>query len=405
MFLLIASLGCDAAPPVAGGTTPQWYRAHVTTAGAQVPFFLRLPSDCDADDAIIANGDERIPVRCRRSGERLVLDFPVYGTSITAEGDPAGTLSGHWRRGDGTRAPVPFEATPVQTRVPSRRFAFPSVDGDPAPPAIDLSGVWRIEFDTLGPARGVFEQTDGGVVRGTADVPSEYGDLRFLAGTLRGAALSLSRFDGQSAALIEAQLEPGGTIRGTFSCCDEPRDMFVAERSEGFNVVDPLQQVRVTSTETRLDFAPLLTPPYDGKAVIVEIFGTWCPNCNDLAPLLAELYRDHHDEGLEMLAVAYELSDSAAYNQERLAAYRAKYGLAWEIITADVPPDDLFAVGPAALSPIEGVPVTIFLNRDRTIRAVYAGFRGPATGAAHDEATAIFRELTSQILEQGQGAR
>ena len=50
-------------------------------------------------------------------------------------------------------------------------------------------------------------------------------------------------------------------------------------------------------------------------------------------------------------------------------------------------------------SAIEGVPVTIFLNRDRTVQAVYAGFLGPAAGEAHMEAVATFRELTRQILD------
>ena len=402
--MLVASLGCDAALPATGGDARQWYRAHVTTAsGDEVPFFLQLPTDCDADNAVIANGEERISVPCRRSGKRLALDFPVYDTSITAEGDQDGHLSGHWRRGDGTAAPVSFEATPVQALAPRRRFATPAgdVDGGGATPATDVAGVWRIEFETRGLAKGLFEQGPSGVVRGTADVPSEYGDLRFLAGNIRGTELSLSSFDGGYAALVEAHLEPDGTMRGTFICCDEPPDAFVAERTEAFDVVDPLQQVRVTSGETRLDYEPLLAPQYAGKAVILEIFGTWCPNCNDLAPLLAELYREHHDEGLEMLAVAYELSDSEAYNQERLAAYQAKYGLEWEVVSADAVPDELFAAGPAELSPIGGVPVTIFLNRDRTIRAIYAGFRGPATGAAHEEATATFRTLTRDILEQG----
>jgi hypothetical protein len=66
---------------------------------------------------------------------------------------------------------------------------------------------------------------------------------------------------------------------------------------------------------------------------------------------------------------------------------------------ADATPAELFAAGPAALSPVEGVPVTILLNRDRTIHAIYAGFSGPATGAAHHRATTTFRALTSEILQ------
>ena len=244
--------------------------------GDEVPFFLELPSDCDGETAIIANGEERIPVACERSGEQLVLDFPVYGTQIVASIDQAGDLSGHWRRlgADGRPASMAFEANPIPALDTRRRFAPQATDGHVTAPEVDVSGVWQMEFDVYGPASGVFEQAPTGVISGTAVVPSEYGDLRFLAGNVRGTELTLSTFDGQYASLFEAHIEPDGTMQGTFICCDESRDGFVAARSVDSGVVDPLRQVRVTSVERRLDFEPLLTPRYAGKPVILEIFGT-----------------------------------------------------------------------------------------------------------------------------------
>ena len=158
------------------------------------------------------------------------------------------------------------------------------------------------------------------------------------------------------------------------------------------------RSVRVTSVERRFDLRPLLNSRYAGKAVIVELFGTWCSNCNDLAPLLVDLYRRHHGDGLEILSVAYEISEDEAYRRERLEAYRAQHGVGWEVVMPNDPPETLLSAGPAAISPIGGVPVTLFLNRDRTIRAIYAGFWGPATKAGHEKAIATFRRLTAEIL-------
>jgi hypothetical protein len=47
----------------------------------------------------------------------------------------------------------------------------------------------------------------------------------------------------------------------------------------------------------------------------------------------------------------------------------------------------------------KGVPVTIFLNRDGTVHAIYRGFSGPATGEAHRKAKAEFERLTAEILD------
>jgi thiol-disulfide isomerase/thioredoxin len=395
VLLLAIGVGCRPAAQ-AERAAGVWYRAAVTTDGGdEIPFFLELPENCNTGSATLANGQERIPVACSRVGSRVLLDFPVYGTRIAAELDPGGALSGFWDRG-GLQAHqrLAFKAMPLDALDQHRRFA----PGAPSTSALNVSGIWRMTFDTYGPAKGVFEQDASGVVRGTIDVPSDYGDFRFLAGEIEGTDALLSTFDGGHASLLRARVDGRGRLVGEFINTDGPRDSFAAERSDDFEIVDPLQQVRVISTERRLDFAPLSSPRYSGKPVILEVFGTWCPNCNDLAPLLTDLYETHHREGLEMLGVAYELSDDASHNRDRLAAYRAKYRMDWEVVAASDVPGDLFS-GPARLSSIEGVPLTIFLNRDRTIHAIYAGFRGPATGATHDQTTETFRRLTREILQ------
>jgi thiol-disulfide isomerase/thioredoxin len=40
-------------------------------------------------------------------------------------------------------------------------------------------------------------------------------------------------------------------------------------------------------------------PRFEGKVVVVNVLGSWCPNCHDEAPFLAELYRQYRNEGLE----------------------------------------------------------------------------------------------------------
>lgn len=78
--------------------------------------------------------------------------------------------------------------------------------------------------------------------------------------------------------------------------------------------------------------------------------------------------------------------------------FKEKHGVEWDVVIADKTLEDLADEGLAGLSPIEGVPVTIFVKPDGTVHAVYTGFSGPATGAAHQEAKAQFRRLTKEIL-------
>ena len=402
LALALTLCGCGSSMPRTQSGLRHAYRAWVTTsAGDRIPFLLELPDNCNTDKATIVNGSERITIPCQRLGARVLLDFVVYGTRIAADIDARGSLTGQWSHAGGnfpSNDRVRFDAEPLDRLDPERRFALDD-DGPQAEPArASIAGTWKLEFQSREPAKAVFQMAGEHVVQGTAEVPAEYGDLRYLAGTLRGGSLRLSTFDGTGAYLIQGQLGADNRMHGELIRADGTRDAFTAVRSTDFEVIDPLGRVHVTSAETRLDFAPLLTPRYAGKPVIVELFGTWCANCNDLAPLLSELYGAHHKDGLEILSVAFELSADESFLSDRLAEYKAAHGVEWEVMLPAVPPDELLSAGPARLSAISGVPVTLFFNRDRTIGAIYTGFSGPATGAAHQKVIATFRELTTRIL-------
>jgi thiol-disulfide isomerase/thioredoxin len=254
-----------------------------------------------------------------------------------------------------------------------------------------------MEFEDDRVGRGIFAQEASAVVTGTVELADAYGDLRFLAGAVRGTRLYLSTFDGQHAVLLEGEVQPDGTMQGNL-LTEQSRDPFIARRAGDVDVPDPLHRVRLKAGKRRLELEPLRGPRYAGKAVIVDIFGTWCPTCSDHAPLLVDLYREHGPRGLEILGLACEYTDSREQAARRVREFKEKHGIEWEVLIADSTLEELASEGLAGLSAIEGVPVTVFVKPDGTVHAVYTGFSGPATGAAHREAKAEFRRLTAEIL-------
>jgi thiol-disulfide isomerase/thioredoxin len=284
---------------------------------------------------------------------------------------------------------------------PDPRTRFPVDPTEPVvPPGADVTGIWRMDFDLYGTAKGVFEQQPSGVVTGSIEVPTDYGDLRFLAGNVVGERLLLSTFDGQKASYVEGDVAGDDAMQGVW-IYSTYWDGFSAERVDDFEVMDPLSRVRYTRGNERFDLPALRHPKYAGKAVIVQIFATWCPNCGDHAPVLAELYRAHNMEGLEILGLAFEYTTDPEYSERRVREFRDRHGVEWDIVVADSRLEDLATDGLAGLSPIEGVPVTVFVNRDGTVHAVYTGFAGPAAAEAHERAVARFRRLTAEIIAGG----
>lgn len=86
---------------------------------------------------------------------------------------------------------------------------------------------------------------------------------------------------------------------------------------------------------------------FRGKVLLVNVTGSWCPNCHDEAPFLVELERTHRDRGLALLAGLPEQVAEKVPQAENLNAF----------------------------------PTTLFVARDGRIRAIHAGFASPASGA------------------------
>ncbi|MGZ3751530.1 MAG: peroxiredoxin family protein, partial [Mucilaginibacter sp.] len=45
---------------------------------------------------------------------------------------------------------------------------------------------------------------------------------------------------------------------------------------------------------------------FKNKVVIVQILGSWCPNCMDETPYLVSYYKKFHSKGVEIVGLAYE---------------------------------------------------------------------------------------------------
>jgi thiol-disulfide isomerase/thioredoxin len=144
-------------------------------------------------------------------------------------------------------------------------------------------------------------------------------------------------------------------------------------------------------------------PRFRDKVVIVEILGTWCPTCHDSAPLMADLYRRFRDRGLEIVALAYEVTGDTAADGAIVRRYRDKFGLTFPLLLAGVNDSDSPGETQPQLAGPIAFPTTIFLDRSGRVRKVHAGFYGPATGAAHGALVREFERTVEALLAEPAG--
>ena len=421
LALLIVTLGCASEPTLEQRLLGTW-RAELESPGGPLPFTLRIFEENGRLAAVAVNGEEEAPfshVRPSATGVELAIDW--YDSEIRAELDrfSGQEMSGRWRKTapDGDSA-LAFKA--IRNDLPSRpvapRFApmapleFAAGSPDPAVPD-SIAGAWAIEFtdeDGTEPARGEFRQ-DGNRVTGTILTP--VGDYRYLAGSYELGRLRLSTFDGAHAFLFDAEARADGTLVGDFWSRDSYHAQWVARPVAADERVlpDAWEMVGLTNPEGRFDFsfpdldgAPvsLADERFQGKVVLVNIFGSWCPNCNDKAPVLADWYRRFRDQGLEIVGLAYEFSGDPERDGRQVRRFADRHGVEFPLLLAGISDKRAAAQTLPDLTAVIAFPTSLFIGRDGKVRRIHTGFTGPGTGAHYGALVAELEGLIEELLAE-----
>jgi thiol-disulfide isomerase/thioredoxin len=138
-------------------------------------------------------------------------------------------------------------------------------------------------------------------------------------------------------------------------------------------------------------------PQFAGKVLLVNITGSWCPNCHDEAPFLVEMYRRYHPLGLEVVALDFE-EEEQFRNPTRLPAFIKHYGIDYTYLLAGLT-SELAAKIPQA-ERLNAWPTTFFVGRDGRVRTIHTGFAAPASGAFHTQLRQEFAGTVERLLAE-----
>jgi peroxiredoxin len=157
------------------------------------------------------------------------------------------------------------------------------------------------------------------------------------------------------------------------------------------SVKDPTEPLRFSYPDLSGRVVSNTDERFRGKVVLVNVLGSWCPNCHDEVPFLVELYRRYHGRGLEIVGLSFEEATQLK-TLTRLRAFIKRYGIEYPVLVAGEPkeaPEKL----PQAVN-LNSFPTTFVVGRDGRVRGVHAGFPGAASGAFHEQTK---RETIAQI--------
>jgi cytochrome c biogenesis protein CcmG, thiol:disulfide interchange protein DsbE len=121
--------------------------------------------------------------------------------------------------------------------------------------------------------------------------------------------------------------------------------------------------------------APLSASDLQGKVVLLNFWGTWCPPCRDELPSMAGLrQRFAGHEAFRLLAISYP----AGGQGNDLVSLREETAALLKRLDLDLPtycdPDDKTRAAVDQLIRFEGFPTSVLLDRRGVIRAVWVGY-------------------------------
>ncbi len=122
-----------------------------------------------------------------------------------------------------------------------------------------------------------------------------------------------------------------------------------------------------------LDEKTLKLEQYEGKAIIVNIWGTWCGPCRDEIPELMKLQDEFGGKGLQVIGLSLgrdEISEPEFKVKSYATATKINYDIGF--LNEDV------RKGLNDLAPIGAVPMSYVFSKDGKIRAIFQG-GGPKT--------------------------
>lgn len=312
-------------------------------------------------------------------------------------------FTGEWRKRRGT---VEWTKLPFHMAF-AERSVWDMRDLPPLAPE-KIAGKWSVKFATdETPAVGVFRREPDDTLSGTFLTTS--GDYRYLSGEYDGNQLVLSAFDGAHAFLFTAKLMADGTLSGDFWSGDKHHETWTARRDENASLPDGFALVKVNEGVKLSDISfpdvdgklrSLSEPTLGGNARIIQVFGTWCPNCHDEAAFLAELHTKYGGRGLSIVGLAFEATGDAKRDAEQVRRYAARHQIKYPLLVAGTRDKEKAAKAFPLLDKIIAFPTTIFLHADGRVRAVHTGYSGPATGESHEQLKSKFVEIVEELLNE-----
>ncbi|MBC7886203.1 MAG: TlpA family protein disulfide reductase [Saprospiraceae bacterium] len=353
---------------------------------AELPFnFEVIYDDASNFHVVIHNAEERIKITDIEFGrdkstakDTVVIRFPVYDTYIKAIYED-GVMEGEWVVNYRENYSIPFKA------VHGVADRFSLVDGEVE---TNVDGRWSATFeigtDDQYPATGLFRQEEK---RLTGTFLTETGDYRYLEGIVYKKKIYLSTFDGAHAYLFLGKLMDNGQLTGTYRSGSHYTTNWEAVKDKEANLHDAYDLTKSnTSDPLSLSFenesgtmVSIDDDKYKNKIKLIQLMGTWCPNCMDETVFLKTYFEKHPADDVEIISIGFERYKDAEKAKASLKRFKTRMNIDHEVLYGGHYDKKAASEKMPQLDKIMAYPTLLFVDRNNRIVKIHTGFNGLAT--------------------------
>jgi thiol-disulfide isomerase/thioredoxin len=400
-FALLVLISCDSGVRNKKLSEGKW-RAEIAMQGQILPFNFEVIAQGDSQMIYLVNGKEKLPVsQVAYTQDSVKISMPFYDCEIVGTTDGKTFEGAYIKRFPDKEYRLPMTAILGKTH----RFET-KVSTNTA----NFSSKWSVSFieengDST-QAVGIFAQ-DKEQLEGTFLTTT--GDYRFLAGEVEENNLNLSCFDGEHAFLFKAKQTHEDTLQGTFWSGSAYKARWVAHRNPNAALPNPdsltflkdgYDQINFTFPDLNGNDVSLDNEKYKGKVVIVQILGSWCPNCMDETAFLSKYYEANKGKPIAILGLAYERNPEFNEAKKRLEKMKIRFEIGYDLLIAGAYHKAAAAASLPMLNHVMAFPTTIFIDKKGRVRKIHTGFNGPGTGDYYEKFVEEFNIFMDKLLKE-----
>ena len=364
----------------------------------ELPFIFKVE---DEKTIKIRNADEIILVdEISYKNDSIFIQTPVYEGCFSAKIQTDGNLKGNFKKPSLNRV-VPFYTTKSSERFPIK-----------LPAKVNITGNWETVFSESSTenkyiAEGIFNQ-QGNKVTGTFRTTT--GDYRFLEGIVDGDELKLSTFDGAHAFLFTAKVLDS-TMNGFFYSGNHWKEPFTAKLNNEYELPSEEELTYLKEGSDKFNFSfpdesgqliSLTDKRFQNKVVLVQIMGTWCPNCLDESKYYVNYLKNNQNTDIKIIALAFEYAKTKEKAFKSIKRLKERIGIKYPILLAQFGSESKKLANEKLpmLNHVLSYPTTIYIDKKGKVRKIHTGFNGPATGSKYLEFKNEFESFTNRLINE-----